>query len=80
MKHFYKPKGICAQGIEFEVRDGRVYDVTFAGGCRGNLQAIGKLVDGMLVEDVIAKVRGIDCRGGTSCTDQLADALEEMAK
>ena len=53
----------------------------FTDGCHGNLQAIPKLVEGMRVEDVIRKLRGIDCDDkGTSCADQLAKALEEAVK
>ena len=40
--------------------------------------AIGAAM-GMKVEDVISRLKGIDCGGrGTSCPDQLATALENM--
>ena len=35
-----------------------------------------KLVVGRKVEDVIALLKGVQCRNGTSCPDQLARALE----
>ena len=42
------------------------------------MQGIAALVKGMNINDVIAKVKGIDCRGrGTSCPDQIAQALEK---
>ena len=31
----------------------------------------------MKIDDVIARCKGIQCRGGTSCPDQLAHALDE---
>ncbi len=77
MQYEYKTKGTCSQRILFEIRDGKVYDVQFIGGCSGNLQGIGKLVEGMSVEDVIQRLEGIHCGfKPTSCPDQLAQALK----
>ena len=79
MIHTYKTHGTCSREIQFEVNDGIVSNVKFVSGCNGNLQGIGALVEGMKVEDVIKKLKGIDCGGrGTSCPDQLAHALEEV--
>ena len=73
----YKTKGVCSRQIDFEIDNGVVRNVRFMGGCNGNLQGIGKLVEGMKAEDVIAKLEGVDCNGrGTSCPDQLAKALK----
>ncbi|WP_461208292.1 TIGR03905 family TSCPD domain-containing protein [Desulfocurvus sp. DL9XJH121] len=73
----FTPSGVCSKLIRFTVRDGRVYDVAFTGGCDGNLQGISRLVQGMSVEDVVGKLKGIRCgRKTTSCPDQLSRALE----
>ncbi len=78
MKFTYKTKGVCSSSIELEIDDGRVKSVRFTGGCNGNLQGIGSLVEGMEVDDVIKKLSGIKCGfKGTSCPDQLAEALRE---
>ena len=63
--------------IHFEVEDGIITSCQFVGGCAGNTQGIAKLVIGMKVEDVISRTQGIQCRGGTSCPDQLSKALSE---
>lgn len=77
----YKTKGTCSKFIEFDVEDGILQNVRFEAGCDGNLQAISSLVKGMKIEDVIEKLRGIDCDGrGTSCPDQLTRALQESLK
>jgi len=76
----YKPQGVCAKEIHFEVVDGKIYNVSFIGGCPGNLSAISKLIEGMKVEDVIAKFQGNICRNQTSCADQLAKALQNLKK
>ena len=77
-KHTYTPQGVCSEEITFEIEDGILRKVRFTGGCSGNLQAISKLVEGLRVEDVLTKLRGIDCdERGTSCSDQLARALEK---
>ena len=74
----YTPCGVCSRRIEIETEDGVVLEVAFTGGCNGNTQGISVLVRGMKVDEVIARLRGIDCKGkGTSCPDQLARALEE---
>lgn len=78
MQFEYKTKGTCSQRILFEIVDGIVQNVEFIGGCNGNLKGISSLVNGMKVEDVIARVDGICCgMKSTSCPDQLAKALKE---
>lgn len=78
MQYEYKTQGTCSQRILFEIEDNKVHNLHFIGGCNGNLQGIGKLVEGMNVDDVIARVEGISCGGRpTSCPDQLARALKE---
>lgn len=73
----YKPSGVCAVEINFEVKDGIVEHVDFVRGCSGNGLGIGALIKGYTVEEAIKRLKGIDCRGrGTSCPDQLAQALE----
>ena len=80
MKHTYKPKGICAREINFEVdADRRVRGVKFVGGCAGNATGMSSLIEGMPVEEVIKRLKGTQCRMGTSCPDQLAKALEEVS-
>ena len=74
----YKTSGTCSQLINFDLVEGTVSNVSFVGGCNGNLQGIGKLVEGMKAEDVINRLKGIKCgMRPTSCPDQLAKALEE---
>ena len=74
----YKTKGVCSQMIDIEMDGDIVKSVSFTGGCHGNLQGIGKLVEGMKKEDVIAKLEGIRCGyKATSCPDQLAQALKQ---
>lgn len=74
----YKTSGTCSQAIDFDIVDGCVTNVKFLGGCNGNTQGIGKLVEGMKVEDVISRLDGIRCGfRDTSCPDQLAKALKQ---
>lgn len=76
MRYGYKTSGTCSRYIEFDLTDGIVSNVSFQGGCMGNLKAIGKLVEGQKAENVIECIKGVDCGGkGTSCGDQLARAL-----
>lgn len=74
----YKTKGVCSREISFDIEDNKVKNISFVGGCNGNLQGIGRLVEGMDVEDVISRIEGIQCGfKSTSCPDQLAQALKE---
>jgi len=78
MQYEYKTKGTCSQRILFEIADGKVCNVQFIGGCNGNLQGISRLVEGMDVNEVIDRIKGIHCGMKlTSCPDQLATALQE---
>lgn len=72
----YRTKGTCSQLISFDITDGKVRNVSFTGGCNGNLKGIGALVEGMEVHDCIRRLEGITCGfKSTSCPDQLARAL-----
>jgi len=77
MAYLYKTHGTCSRAIEFDMDGTKVVNVHFVGGCMGNTQGVAKLVEGMEIDDVISRLKGIDCGGkGTSCPDQLARALE----
>ncbi len=75
----YQPKGVCSRLMRVEVEDGVIRHLDVVGGCSGNLQGIARLVEGMAVEDAIARLDGIRCGGKpTSCPDQLAQALKTL--
>lgn len=74
----YTTRGTCSQQILIEAEGDTIQSVQFIGGCTGNTQAVAKLVQGMKIDEVIARCKGIQCRAGTSCPDQLARALEQM--
>lgn len=78
MHYEYKTKGTCSQKILFDIEDGKVKNVEFISGCNGNLQGIGRLVEGMDAKEVIERIGGIRCgMKPTSCPDQLATALKK---
>ena len=78
MSYKYKTWGTCSTQIEVELDGDIVKNVKFTGGCRGNLQAIPRLVEGMTVDEVERRISGITCGPRpTSCGDQLARALRE---
>ena len=73
----YLTQGVCSRQMIFDVEDKKVRNLRVIGGCNGNLQGIGRLVEGMDVDEVISRVEGIRCGGRpTSCPDQLAKALK----
>jgi len=75
----YTTTGVCSKKISFDIDNGRVIKVDFAGGCEGNLQGISNLIEGMEINEAIKRLKGIPCGNkSTSCPDQLALALEEI--
>lgn len=78
----YSPHGVCARNIHVELDDtgSVIRDVSFTGGCNGNLKAVSKLVAGQPVERVVELLAGNTCGNRpTSCADQLSQALTEAA-
>ena len=82
MKHYtFYPEGVCSVQIDYDIEDGKIYNLKYIRGCNGNLKGIGALVEGMEVEEVIKRLKGIECGiKGTSCPDQLARSLEQIEK
>ena len=73
----YKTSGTCAKMIHFDRdADGRIHNISFDGGCNGNLKVVGLLCEGMTAAEIAAKLAGNQCGSkGTSCADQLAKAV-----
>ncbi len=74
----FKTHGTCSSEILIDLDGDTVKSVQFINGCPGNTQGVARLAQGMKVDEVIARLKGIQCRGGTSCPDQLARALEAI--
>lgn len=78
MRYDYKTEVVCAQIISFDINDDVITNISFMGGCNGNLKAIAKLVDGWTVDKIESYLRGNICgRKPTSCADQLAIAVRK---
>ncbi|MCM1467558.1 MAG: TIGR03905 family TSCPD domain-containing protein [Alistipes sp.] len=78
MEYIYKTQNTCSSEIKLNIDNNVVTDISFTGGCNGNLKAIPRLVDGWTVEEIEEKLSGILCgRRPTSCADQLAKACRE---
>ncbi len=74
----YSTKGTCSRQILFDVdSENKIHGVRFIGGCSGNLQGIAKLVEGKDIDEVETLLKGILCRAGTSCPDQLSKAIKD---
>lgn len=82
MDYSYNTTGTCSQRIDFSMdEEHRVTNISFLGGCNGNLKAISKLVDGWTAEEIADKLLGNTCGPRpTSCADQLSKAVLLAAK
>ena len=82
MKEFkYIPNGVCAREMIFSIDNNIIIDAKTIGGCPGNSQGVSSLIKGMNLDEVITKLKGINCANrGTSCPDQIARALEQYKK
>jgi uncharacterized protein (TIGR03905 family) len=79
MEYRFKPTGVCSREMIIETEKDMIKKVKIIGGCHGNTQGISRLVEGMKIDDVIKRLKGIPCgMKGTSCPDQLAKALENI--
>ncbi len=72
----YSPMGTCSRQILFDVdSENKMHNVRFIGGCSGNLQGIARLVEGKNIDEVETLLKGVRCKGNTSCPDQLSKAI-----
>ncbi len=78
MHYEYKTKDTCSRLISFDIEGNIIKNINFYGGCKGNLKAIAKLLEGATVEEIESKLLGNTCGiKSTSCADQLAKAVRE---
>ncbi|MBR4800097.1 MAG: TIGR03905 family TSCPD domain-containing protein [Clostridia bacterium] len=78
MEYTYKTQMTCSSEIHFDIDGNVISNISFVGGCNGNLKAISKLVDGWTVEKIEQYLLGNTCgRRPTSCADQLARGVRQ---
>lgn len=78
MRYRYITSGTCTREIDFDINDNVISNVTFYGGCPGNLAAIAKIVEGKTVEEIENWFKDIKCGSKpTSCSAQLAIAVRK---
>ena len=81
MKYTYKPQGVCSMEMIFDIEVNIIKHLQIIGGCPGNTVGVSRLVAGKSVDEVIKMLEGIECgTKGTSCPDQVAEALKEYKK
>lgn len=81
MHYTLYPKGVCSTHIDLDVTDGKIHNLSYTGGCNGNLKALGAMCEGASAEEVIRRLSGITCGyKATSCSDQLARLLKDAMK
>jgi uncharacterized protein (TIGR03905 family) len=73
------PEGVCSKQMDISVVNDTIRSIVITKGCAGNTQGVSRLLEGMHIDDAIAKLDGICCKEkDTSCPDQLAKALKSM--
>ncbi len=78
MRYSFKTSGTCTRQIDFDINDNIITNVTFYGGCPGNLAAISRVVEGKTVEEIEELFKDIKCGSKpTSCSSQLAIAVRQ---
>lgn len=82
MHYSYTTHGTCSQQIDFDIDENDVVtNIEFYGGCNGNLKALSKAMDGKTADEIYELFNGITCGyKGTSCSDQLANAVKEASE
>lgn len=78
MRYRYKTKSVCSSEISFDIEKDVIKNISFTGGCHGNLKALSKVLDGYTVTQIEEKLLGNTCGfKNTSCADQLAKAVRQ---
>lgn len=78
MKHFsYKAQGVCSREINFDIENGKLYNVVFVGGCKGNTQGVARLAEGRDAKEVADILQGVQCRDNNSCPNQFSIAINK---
>ena len=69
----YTPQGgVCSKLMVIDAKEDVIENVQIG-------QGMCALLKGMRIEDAIGRLSGIDCHGrGTSCPDQMAQALKQF--
>ena len=81
IESFRTSGGTCCRQIIYSVDDkGILTTCKFIHGCSGNQQGLARLCVGRKIDEIIESLRGIPCKGNTSCPDQLSRALEDYKK
>ena len=81
MHYTLYPKGVCSTQIDLDVTDGKIHNLSYTGGCNGNLKALGAMCEGASAEEVIRRLSGITCGyKASSCSAQLARLLQDAMK
>jgi len=76
LQTFRSTGGTCCKQIIYTVSvDNKLSSCKFIHGCSGNQQALARLCVGMPIDEIAEKLKGIPCKGNTSCPDQLARAM-----
>ena len=82
MIHFVHDNGgrVCSHQVSFDYDQDTnlVHNVEFLGGCMGNTQGVARLAEGRSPEELIGILKGVECRGVSSCPNEFACGLEEM--
>ena len=72
----YKTNGTCSTQIDLEIQDGVITYCKFTRGCKGNTEGLARSVIGRKADEIAELLQGIECRGNTSCPDQLSKAIK----
>ena len=80
-RYIYQTQGVCPPEIHFQVKDAILESVRFVGGgCPGNAQLVARLLERRPIAEVLPILNGIECSKGTSCPDQLSEAIRRMQR
>ena len=72
----YRPQGVCARQMTFEVEGEIIKKVNIEGGCPGNALGISTIMVGKTIKEVVDAFSGLPCgKRATSCPDQISIAL-----
>lgn len=76
----FNPSGVCCREMTLELdENNKILDITFVGGCPGNMLGLRQVLIGQDALEIADKLKDIRCRDkATSCPAELAKGIQEF--
>jgi len=75
--HSYKPEGVCAKEITFDIDGDKIYNISIVKGCEGLRKSYSLIFEGKTLTDIQILESVVCGNKGTSCGAQLYKGVKQ---